>query len=87
VLVAIAGIHSHGDASNSHFNECVAGMAVLGHHRLQIVLHRSSGEWTVSVVSPKVISTREARQVMVSVLEMSGLSLEEVNGIQSWSGR
>lgn len=37
---------------------------------------------TVSIVSPKVISIREARQVMLSVLEMNGLSLQ---GMGSYS--
>lgn len=35
---------------------------------------------TVSVVSPKVISIKEARQVMLSVLEMNGLSLQGMGG-------
>jgi general secretion pathway protein D len=35
---------------------------------------------TVSVVSPKVISIREARQVMLSILEMNGLSLQGMGG-------
>ncbi len=37
---------------------------------------------TVSVVSPKAISIKEARQVMLSVLEMNGLSLQ---GMGSYS--
>lgn len=34
----------------------------------------------VSVVSPKMISLQEARQVMLSVLEMNGLSLQAMDG-------
>lgn len=34
----------------------------------------------VSVVSPKVITLQEARQVMLSVLEMNGLSLQTMDG-------
>lgn len=35
---------------------------------------------TVSVVSPKVVTIKEARQVMLSVLEMNGLSLQGMGG-------
>ncbi len=35
---------------------------------------------TVSVVSPKAISIKEARQVMLSILEMNGLSLQSMGG-------
>ncbi|MDL2263297.1 type II secretion system secretin GspD [Synergistaceae bacterium OttesenSCG-928-I11] len=40
---------------------------------------------TVSVVSPKVISIKEARQVMLSVLEMNGLSLQGMEGYSKLS--
>ncbi len=40
---------------------------------------------TVSVVSPKVISIQEARQVMLSVLEMNGLSLQGMDGYSKLS--
>ncbi len=35
---------------------------------------------SVSVVSPRAISLREARQVMLSILEMNGLSLQSMGG-------
>lgn len=40
---------------------------------------------TVSVVSAKVISIAEARQVMLSVLEMNGLSLQSMSGYSKLS--
>lgn len=39
----------------------------------------------VSVVSPKVVTVKEARQVMLSVLEMNGLSLQGMDGYSKLS--